>query len=548
MHPPTLLATAQELALKWLLARPLVTAAIGFAAGIAVCKGGATGISLAVFLVIVLLLWPGQTAWLRRVAATSSVLGVAWGWLAFHPAANDISHLLGSQRVKISGVLVDAPERHKYGWTALLSVDSASGPNSPPKTYAGMLKVWLGGDEALPPPQAGDRLTLTGELQTPQAASFEGGFEETSYLRTQGIFATVRVRSARDWRIEGMDHSVSSIAIRGAASLRQDLLDRLGHALPKAEAGLLAGIMLGSRSTLPPVISDDMAQAGISHITASSGTNVAFAALCVVWIATRLGFSRRMRSVAGIIGVTLYTILAGATPSVVRADLMATIILAAGLLDREPDVGCALAAAALISLAWHPGDLFNPGFQLSYACVIGLVAAAPIFQSLRERAKTRWLQPADHESPWLVKQCSLFIDTAAATVAAQFASGPILMQVFNVAPLAGFLANGLALWNVFVLMAAGFVLWPLLAYVPSLGAILAVPVGWLLSYEIGVARWCAGLPFSAPSIASLGLPLIILIYGSLGFAILLMHARFEIERRQKLLSSIEVPAREVALV
>src|SRR5262249_37948306 len=78
---------------------------------------------------------------------------------------------------------------------------------------------------------------------------------------------------------------------------------------------------------------------------------------------------------SGIVAVLGFAAVVGAEPSVIRATIMAVLVLAAVLLDRDASVTNSLALAALVILAARPGDLLDPGFQLSFAATAGIVLA-----------------------------------------------------------------------------------------------------------------------------------------------------------------------------
>jgi competence protein ComEC len=95
-----------------------------------------------------------------------------------------------------------------------------------------------------------------------------------------------------------------------------------------------------------------------------------------VWtLARAAGGGRRAAAASGIVAVLGFAAVVGPEPSVVRATIMAVLVLAAVLLDREASVTNSLALAALAILAARPGDLLDPGFQLSFAATAGIVMA-----------------------------------------------------------------------------------------------------------------------------------------------------------------------------
>src|SRR6266568_5842136 len=102
----------------------------------------------------------------------------------------------------------------------------------------------------------------------------------------------------------------------------------------------------------------------------SGGRRAAVFALCHL---ARVG--RRTSAVVAIVVVIGFAAVVGPEPSVLRAVVMAVLVLAALLLERDASVTNSLALAALVILAVRPGDLHDPGFQLSFAATAGIVAA-----------------------------------------------------------------------------------------------------------------------------------------------------------------------------
>src|SRR5262249_26907202 len=92
-------------------------------------------------------------------------------------------------------------------------------------------------------------------------------------------------------------------------------------------------------------------------------------------LARLLGLGRRIAAAGAGAIVLGFGAVVGPQPSVLRAVVMAVLVLAATLLDRDTAVLNSLAAAALVILAWRPWDLLDPGFQLSFAATAGIVLA-----------------------------------------------------------------------------------------------------------------------------------------------------------------------------
>jgi competence protein ComEC len=221
-----------------------------------------------------------------------------------------------------------------------------------------------------PPPALaeGQRISVEARLDRPVGFSDPGVFDVAARLARDGILVTGSASSTRVVPLE-------PAAPLWPVVVRRFALAAFAERLPPVSAGLLGGLVLGSRTALPPDVQQAFRVAGVFHVLAVSGFNVALLAGAVWILARAAGGGRRTAAVSGIVAVLGFAAVVGAEPSVVRATIMAVLVLAAVLLDRETSVTNSLALAALIILAARPGDLLDPGFQLSFAATAGIVVS-----------------------------------------------------------------------------------------------------------------------------------------------------------------------------
>src|SRR4029453_11813076 len=156
---------------------------------------------------------------------------------------------------------------------------------------------------------------------------------------------------------------------------KRESVAAIGRALPPTSAALLAGLLLGDRTELPRDVDDAFRRAGVYHVLAVSGFNVAILAASVWALCRLLRLPHRVSAATAIVVVIGFALVVGPAPSVLRAGVMAGLVLMAPLLDRDASVTNSLALAALAILAVRPGDLHDPGFQLSFAATLGIVTA-----------------------------------------------------------------------------------------------------------------------------------------------------------------------------
>jgi competence protein ComEC len=219
---------------------------------------------------------------------------------------------------------------------------------------------------------------------------------------------------------------------RGLHALAFSIQDSLVHAvdgLDHRRAGLLRGLAVGDVIALDDHTEAALRRAGLSHLLAVSGSNVAIVLGAVGAATSFLGARLRIVAAAGALG--LYVLVVGPDPSVLRAAAMGAIGLAALAVGSRAQPLQALGLALSALLALRPGLVFAVGLHLSVAATAGIVVWGP---SLARRWSRHLPAPA--------------AVGLAATVAAQAAVAPILVLTFGEFSLAGLPANALALMAV----------------------------------------------------------------------------------------------------
>ena len=235
----------------------------------------------------------------------------------------------------------------------------------------------------------------------------------------------------------------------------------------RAEAALLAGFLIGDVRALPPVDAEALRLAGLSHFVAVSGSNVALF-LAAWWLAAGpLGWGPRRRAVLGLVGLAVFVVVTRWEPSVVRAAVMAGIVLGGRLAGIPIDPWTALGGAVTVLLLVSADLVGDVGFQLSVAATAGVLAGGGLFASRRPR----WAWGA-----------------LGATAAAQAAVAPLLLAHFGSVPLLAPLTNVVAAPLVALATSVGGI--GVLAGLSPLTALGLIPARVVLV----IARAAAGLP------------------------------------------------------
>ncbi len=342
----------------------------------------------------------------------------------------------------------------------------------------------------------GDRVTVTGELEIPTEFTTDLGrtFNYEGYLRAQGViylisFADVTVLA----RGEG------NLLISGLLSVKQAFIGELEGVLPEPQVGLAQGLLLGVKRGLGEELEADFRATGIIHIVVLSGYNVA---LVITFVLYGLAFllPLRARLVVGLIAITTFAILVGLSATVLRASVMAALLLAARFFGRTYVIVRALVVAGILMLMVNQHLLvFDVGFQLSFVATLGLIVLAP------------WLQARFESVPaWLGTR-----EFLTATVAAQLFVTPLLLYQIGEFSVVSVLVNVLVLPAVPVAMLLTF-LTGLSAFVfVPLATVVAYPTYLTLSYIIMVAERFAALPFASVAVPAFPFVVVVAAYSLL---------------------------------
>src|SRR6185312_10559697 len=137
---------------------------------------------------------------------------------------------------------------------------------------------------------------------------------------------------------------------------------------------------------------------------------------------------------ASMLLVALYCGIVGFQPSVVRAFIMIELYFIARIIERKPDTINIIASAGLVTLLLRPYDLFDVGFQLSYAAVFGIAILHPEIKRLFINKLP--VKPTVYET--LRHWCG---EALSVSVAASVATLPVTVLQFNRVSIVGIVAN-----------------------------------------------------------------------------------------------------------
>jgi competence protein ComEC len=443
--------------------------------------------------------------WLLIAGLLLVGIGVGgWRGTAVAPPTGpgSVAALIGAGSQTVMATAVDDPRPRGERQQLVVDQVAITGPSGGPEPAAGRILVWLPRGLEV---GAGDRLRFDSALEAPQ--DFDG-FAYRAYLARQGVAAIASTR-----QVTVIEHQLGALS-QALHAARGWLLTGLNDLLPEPEAALGDGILLGVRSGIDPVVNDAFARAGLTHVVAISGWNIAIVAALVAAAArplNRLPSGRWLAAFAAAGAVSGYVLLTGASPSVVRAALMAGALLLARLGGSRSHAISALMLAALVMVLVAPAVVWDVGFQLSALATAGLIWFGAGF----EARLRRW--------PALIRE------PVALTMAAQLTTLPVVLLNFERLSLIAPLANVVVVPLVPLVMlasATAALVGATHAWLPLIGDLLAWAAGgaaWLylrlmvLSGQAAAAVPMASLDLAAPAwLAAVWYPGLFLARGRIG--------------------------------
>lgn len=334
----------------------------------------------------------------------------------------------------------------------------------------------------------GDEVSVAGVLLPP--GEFDS-FSYTEYLARQGIHSVMRQGTLTLLQARPQDDALTAlIALREAA--REVIL----NALPQPQSGLLVGILLGNERDISPPVEEAFRRTGLSHIIAISGFNMAVLSGAVLVLLRPLNARRPTSTVLITVGVlVVYTVFVGAGASVMRAAVMCALLLAAPLVRRRAYLPASIAAAALFLTLLHPFALWDVGFQLSFAAVLGMALWLPPLQRLSERwarERLRW--------PPVQQIARALSDLLLVTLVAQVATLPLLMLHFQQVSVVSLVVNVLVLPVQAAVLVVGLPSLLVSFVTPLVGDVLFALVYVLLTWTTEIVRAFAALPLAVQTV------------------------------------------------
>lgn len=372
-------------------------------------------------------------------------------------------------------------------YKALARVESLY-QNKKAKAATGDIILYFRKDSVLPSLVYGSRLLQAAPLQAIRNAGNPGSFDYKTYSLFQGITHQVYL-TQKDFVVRpGISQTA---AVNFIYRSRAWVVTTLKTFIPgEKEQGLAEALLIGYKDDLDKNLVQAYSNTGVVHIIAISGLHLGLIYAILLLLTKPMKRSKRLllpRLCIILSSLWLFSILAGAGPSVLRSALMFSLIALGESASKKTNIFNTLAFSAFVLLCWNPFWLWDVGFQLSYAAVLSIV--------LFFRPVYNWFHLSN-------KLIDVTWKMTAVTISAQILTLPISIYHFHQMPLLFLLTNFIAV-PLSSLILMGEILLCALFFLPAvaglLGTALSNLIFFLNSYIEGLDR----LPFATWNLLSI---------------------------------------------
>jgi len=395
----------------------------------------------------------------------------------------ELSPLMASRaHIAVCGTVISPVFEQRGSFRFLLSVDSV-------RALPALSKRTLSCISAQEP-AAFTCITVVGTLRAPQPARNPGAFDGYTNALSQGIWGTLLCDSMTG---AAPSHSPTLVLAR---VFRSHVLSVLSLVADEKCRLLLQASFLGDDDVVDASTKDAFRVSGLYHLLALSGSHVIMIAAFVFLLLAPVPVNRSVK-ICIVVGVLwLYLAAIGPIPSLVRATIMATLVLASYLVQRRNHALNALGLAGVVWLCLEPLSLFTASYQLSFAATMGLIVLVPPMH--------RWVKRvAPPTIPGLLFRT--VAELSVISLGAFVATAPVIVWHFGALSLLGLIANitgplfmSGALWSLLVGIAA-HVVGPWAAFVPvQTAALFAKLLIWNAKAALLLPSTAIPLPLPHP--------------------------------------------------
>ena len=346
----------------------------------------------------------------------------------------------------------------------------------------GKLLLYFSKDSAAEKLHYGDKILINKNLQQIKNSGNPGAFNYQRYAAFQQTFHNVFLKE-NDW-VQLPEKKVNTFR-QFIFTARENILTTLRTNINtgKDELGIAEALLIGYTNDLDKDLVQAYSNAGVVHIIAISGMHLGLIYVMLVWLFARIPVVNRSKILQVILILSclwLFSLLTGASASVLRSAVMFTFITVGNNLAKKSSIYNSLAASAFVMLCYNPYFLWDVGFQLSYLAIVGIVVfQKPLYNLFY--IKNKWA-----DKIWKLMAISL---------AAQILTFPICIYYFHQFPNLFLITNIIAVPLSSIILYAEILL-VAFSWIPFVGEYLGKITGGLVWVMNKIILWINGFSFA----------------------------------------------------
>lgn len=428
-------------------------------------------------IIISLLKLPFHLQYLKGIVL--NVFIVSCGILITNLRDVEFQPIPNSEKTLLIGEITKLPDERAKNYKTEILLESQKENSSWEKVNTKII-AHIEKDTSLLSLKAGNKIVFSTKVSPMRSQQNPFGFNYAKYLSHKQIDNIVYIKKGEWTMLLANEHGFKNRAL----NLRQKIINLfIKYEIEDDNLAILSALSLGYKNTLDQEIRKAYNGAGAAHVLAVSGLHVGIIYLVLNfflgWLT--LFFSlRKLKFIIIFVALWGYAFLTGLSPSVLRATVMFSFVLAGFILDKRVNIYNSLAASAFFLLLLNPFLLFDIGFQLSYSAVLGIVFFHPkIYGLIFFKYKLfNWI--------WSLTVVS---------IAAQLATFPITVYHFHQFPIYFWMGNIVVTVSAALLIFLSIVL---IAFssLPIFSIIIGKIIKLIIELNFGFIQWINELPFS----------------------------------------------------
>ncbi len=305
---------------------------------------------------------------------------LAWTYTWDSQSINQQSHFSKVQKskqieIEITELLNIKGEYQKLHATVNSVIDSSGTRHSTSGKI--LIHFWNDTTKTLLP---GDRFLVSGQIKPISDPLNPDDFDYQYYLTTKDIYHKLYVKQHHHLLIQHNPTKFSSLAYQIKTACNNRLKANI---IQKENYGVAEALLLGYKYDIDNQTNLIFARTGTLHVLAVSGMHVGLIYGLLTWILgalTRFKLGKYFKFGIIVLGIWSYAFISGMGASILRAVVMFSFISLAQISGRKTHTFNLLAASACILFLFDPLCLFDPGFQLSYSAVAGIILIYPLLK------------------------------------------------------------------------------------------------------------------------------------------------------------------------